>query len=262
MNKKNSIVWIAAVLFAVGSCTSPVQELSSFWKDHNFRSLDAFDDIKAAEDKFDNYINLLNQVSYEEAVKSMNHFLDSAALDTIAYMVWSGWFEPFLHAQQSPYKNDALFAAWLDRVLVDRVIDDEYMMNHLEQMRKVIETNTIGSKLRDVSLRDGSGEELMLAELIKGKTLILLVDANCPSCLSSLEENANKYKRTELVAVLVGGSILHIENIKSQLSESLINNWTFTCASRSSLEASAYDLYNLPTRILVSSNGEIIKSYH
>lgn len=262
MNRRLSIILLAASIFAVCSCTTPVQELSSFWNDHDFRSLEAFDNIKAAEDKFDDYVNLLNQVSHEDAVKSMNHFLDSAALDTIAYMVWSGWFEPFLHARQSPYKNDALYAAWLDKVLSDNVIDDEMMMEYLAHMRQVVDINKVGDKIKDIPLYNESGEELMLSDLICKKTLILMVDANCPTCLTSLQENAKDYKKTKLVAMLVGGSSFHIDNIKQQLPASVTESWTFVYVSKSRLEDNMYDYYNLPARLLVSSKGEIIKSYH
>ena len=262
MKNRYNLIGLAALLIAVCSCTSPVQELSSFWDGHDFRSLKEFDNIKAAEDKFDRYIDLLNKVSYEDAVENMNHFLDSAALDTVAYMVWSGWFEPFLHAQQSPYRNDRLFTAWLDRVLEDQIIDDEGMMNHLAYMRKVIEKNTVGSTLEDICVCNESGEEFMLSELLGQKTLILMVDANCPSCLSSLEENAEKPRNSGKVALLVGGTHLHLANIRRQLPESVLENWTLVCVSRKELEGRLYDLYNLPARLIVSENGKIVKSYH
>ena len=92
--------------------------------------------------------------------------------------------------------------------------------------------------------------------------MILLVDANCPSCLASLEENVNEYRDANLIAVLVEGGSYHIQNIKRQVSEDILEKWTLVCGSKDRLEAVSYDISNLPTRLLVSANGEIIKSYH
>ena len=250
------------VLAAVCSCASPAQELSTYWDGHDFSSLDGFSDIKAAEDKFDGYIDLLSKVPHEEAVANLRSFLDSAAQNVVAYMVWSGWFEPYFHANQSPYKNDELFVAWLDKVLEDNVIDDGGMMEHLSQMRAVMEKNQEGSPIEDVCLRDCTGSEFMLSEIIEKESLILLVDANCPSCISSLEENIKEYNNVNLIAVLVEGGSFHIQNIRQQLPEDVVEKWTLVCCSNRRLEEASYDVSNLPTRLVVSADGTIVKSYH
>lgn len=253
---------IAATLVAVCSCADNVQELTIYWEGHDFTSLDGFSNIKTAEEKFDGYVDLLCKVSYNDAVVNLRTFLDSASQNTVAYMVWSGWFEPYLHANLSPYKNDRLFTAWLDMVLEDKVIDDGGMMEHLHYLRGVMDKNQVGSTMEDVRLRDCNGDEFMLSEIIEKKSMILLVDANCPSCLSSLEENVHEYKDANLIAVLVEGGSYHIQNIRRQISEDILEKWTLVCGSKSRLEEAAYDTSNLPTRLLVSADGEIIKSYH
>ena len=249
-------------MFAVCSCANHAQELSAYWDGHDFTSLDGFSNIKDAEDKFDGYIDLLSKVPHEVAVENLHSFLDKAAQDTIAYMVWAGWFEPYFHAPQSPYRNDDLFVVWLDRVLKDKVIDDGSMMEHLQYMRNVMDKNKVGATLEDVIVRDTVGSEYKLSAFVQSKTMILLVDANCPSCLTSLEENVNAYKGADLVAVLVGGHDFHIENIRRQVPEDILEKWTLLCASQRRLEEALYDTSILPARLLVSANGEIIKSYH
>lgn len=250
-------------LATVCSCADKAQELSTYWEGHDFQSLDSFDNIRDAEDKFEGYIKLLNKTSHKNAVIHMNSFLDSAAQNTVAYMVWSSWFEPYLHALQSPYKNNELFISWLDKVLEDKVIDDDGMMERLAQMRKMVDKNTVGSKLQDVVVRDEDGKEFMISELIGKKMLLLFVDADCPSCLESLAENSKKYKGTKLVAVLVGGSQMHLENIKKRLPETILNEWILVCGSQRKMETEGlYDLTYLPSRLLVSAKGNIIKSYH
>ena len=259
---RDFLIWLAAACVAVSSCARNTQELASYWNGYDFSSLEGFDDIKAAEDKFDGYIDLLNKVPHEVAVANLRSFLDSAARNTVAYMVWSGWFEPYLHSTQSPYKNDDLYLVWLDMVLEDKEIDDGGMLEHLEQMRAVLQKNKPGSTLEDVVLRDCNGEELMLSEMINRQSMILLVDANCPSCLESLEENVGAYKDANLIAILVNGGSMHIQNIRRQVSEDILEKWTLLCCSQRMLEDARYDLYNMPVRLLVAQDGKIIKSYH
>ena len=200
------LVWVAAALAAGCSCAGTAQELSTYWEDHDFTSLDGFDDIDAAEDKFDGYIDLLTKVPHETAVAEMTEFMDSASQNVVAYMVWSGWFEPFLHALQSPYRNDDLFVAWLDKVLADNIIDDGYMMEHLASLRQMMTVNREGMQPQEVTLKNEEGVEFQLSDLKGESMLILFVDADCPSCLQALSDNVGEHKDRRLVAVLVNGS--------------------------------------------------------
>ena len=256
------LVWVAAALAAGCSCAGTAQELSTYWEDHDFTSLDGFDDIDAAEDKFDGYIALLTKVPHETAVAEMTEFMDSASQNVVAYMVWSGWFEPFLHALQSPYRNDDLFVAWLDKVLADNIIDDGYMMEHLASLRQMMTVNREGMQPQEVTLKNEEGVEFQLSDLKGESTLLLFVDADCPSCLSSLSENVKEHKDRKLVAILVNGSQYHMSNIRKQLSEEVLAQWTFAYCPQGRLETEAlYDTSLMPFRILVTPEWIIEKSY-
>lgn len=280
------LVWVAVALAAGCSCVDrkSAQELSAsnelqsdapvkvvdttalatYWDGHDFTSLDAFEDIEVAEDKFDGYIELLTAVSYENAVADMTHFLDSAAQNVVAYMVWSSWFEPYLHAKESPYCNDALFVAWLDKVLADQVIDDGAQMEHLAMMRQLMNVNRAGMVPQDVQLFAEDGAECQLSDFAGQRTLILFVDADCPSCLDGLKVNAEEYKGTDtkLLAVLANGSSYHLGNIRKQLPDEVTDKWTFVYKSALSLETEGlYDTSLLPFRMLVSADWKIEKSY-
>ena len=246
------LVWVAAALAAGCSCAGPAQELSTYWNDHDFTSLDGFDDIDAAEDKFDGYIDLLTKVPHETAVAEMTEFMDSASQNVVAYMVWSGWFEPFLHALQSPYRNDDLFVAWLDKVLADNIIDDGYMMEHLALIRECMDVNRPGMAPQELTVRNESGEELMLSDLKGERTLLLFVDADCPSCLSALSENVAENNGEKLVAVLVNAWDYHLANIRRQLPEEVLQQWTFVTVSMNTLDEALYDTTLLPYRFLVT----------
>ena len=266
------LVWMVAAVAAVCSCAGrKAQELStyydrealsSYWDGHDFKSLEGFDDIDEAEDRFDGYIAMLSEAPHEDAVAEMTEFLDSAAQNVVAYMVWAGWFEPFLHAKESPYRNDSLFVAWLDKVLADKVIDDGYMMEHLQNLRDCMSVNAAGMAPQDVMLIGGRGDEFMLSDIKGGRTLLLFVDANCPSCLAALSENVKEYRDVKLVAILVNGSSYHLSNIRAQLPEEVLAPWTFAFCPQSRLETEGlYDTSLLPFRMLVNSEWIIEKSY-
>lgn len=256
------LVWVAAALAAGCSCAGTAQELSTYWEDHDFTSLDGFDDIDAAEDKFDGYIALLTKVPHETAVAEMTEFMDSASQNVVAYMVWSGWFEPFLHALQSPYRNYELFVAWLDKVLKDNIIDDGYMMEHLASLRQMMTVNREGMQPQEVTLKNEDGVEFQLSDLKGESTLLLFVDADCPSCLSSLSENVKEHKDRKLVAILVNGSQYHMSNIRAQLSEEVLAQWTFAYCPQGRLETEGlYDTSLLPFRMLVNPEWIIEKTY-
>ena len=256
------LVWVAAALAAGCSCAGPAQELSTYWNDHDFTSLDGFSDIDAAEDKFDGFISLLGQVPHETAVAEMTNFMDLASQNVVAYMVWSGWFEPFLHAKESPYRNDELFVAWLDKVLEDKVIDDGAQMEHLALIRECMDVNRAGMAPQELTVRNESGEELMLSDLKGERTLLLFVDADCPSCLSALSENVAENNGEKLVAVLVNAWDYHIANIRRQLPEEILQQWTFVTVSMNTLDEALYDTTLLPYRFLVTPEWLIEKSYY
>ena len=259
------LVWTGVVMTAVCSCASPAQELSTYWNGHNVGSLEVFDDMDAAEDRFDGYVRLLTEVRLDDAVEEMNRFMDSASRDTVAYMVWSSLFEPFLHAVESPYRNDALFVAWLDKVLEDRVIDDGATMERLRQIRNVMELNVVGKPAADARLSDAEGDEFNISDLRGRKTLLLLLDANCPSCMDRLNENLKEYghRDVNLVAVLVNGSPAHIGIISQRLPEEVLKRWTLAwCPGREIEKGKVYDLTMVPSRILLDKECRIKKLYY
>ena len=258
------LVLIVAALTAFCSCVNTARELSTYWDGHDFSSLEAFDDIDAAEDRFDGYIDLLSRVPHDVAAKNMTEFLDSAARDTVAYMVWATWFEPYLHSPSSPYRNDALFEVWLTKTLEDKVVDD-YMLDRLRKIRNVMRLNMVGQTAADVLLTDADEVEFRISDMKGKRTLLMLLDANCPSCLDHLTENLKEYGRRDvrLVAVLVNGSPMHIRNISSRLTEDVLSSWTLAwCPGREIEKGQVYDLTLIPSRIMLDSENIVEKSYY
>lgn len=236
-----------------------------YWEDHDFSSLEGFSKIKDAENKFRGYIDLLYQVPQERAFENMRIFLDSAKKNDVAYMVWAGWFASAFRAMDSPYRSDAFFKEWFAKVEEDKVLEGDYMLEEFRQIRELMELNLIGDMPQDLKLTNYEGAEFNLSDLKGKKTVLLFVDANCPSCLESLQENLKEYgnKKVELVAVLVNGGKFHVNNIRQQLPEEVISKWSLVwCRDRELERGSKYDLSQLSFRMMTDTEGKIIKSYY
>ena len=262
--RKACLIGIAAIFAVVSSCVNPTRELSSYWDGYDFSSIDGFDDIDAAEEKFDGFISLLNRVSFEEASQAMVTFMDSARLNEVGYMVWASWFETYLHATVSPYRNDDLFAVWIDQVFEDGILDD-HTMRHLSQIKKTMGLNVVGQPAADVVLAYTDSTTCRISDMKGQRTLLLLLDANCPSCLEYLTENLKEYGRKDirLVAVLVNGSPALFRNIASRLPEDVVESWElFYCPGREIEKGDVFDLTLVPSRIMLTEEGIIEKLYY
>lgn len=255
---------MAALVVAMCSCASPAQELSTYWDGHDFTSVEGFSDIEMAEKKFEGYIDLLNKAPHDVAVAEMEEFLDSAALNEVAYMVWTGWFEAYLHILESPYNNEPLFQAWLTKVVSDKVVDD-YLLDHLLQIKKVSGLNAVGTRPSDIMLRDAEGKDFLISDL-KGKpALLLFFNGGCRSCADYISETYKEYKRqnVRLVAVLLNASPEMLSAISETIPEEIASRWTLAwCPGREIEDGQTYDLTLVPSRILIASDGLVKKSYH
>ena len=258
------LVLVVAAFAAVSSCADPAQELCNYWNSHDFRSLDSFDDIDAAQEKFYGYVGLLNEVPEDVATAQMTAFMDSAAKNEVAYMLWAEWFRACLHYMDSPYRNDALFEVFVDKALSDRILDD-YELDYFSEIKSLFGKNKPGSFPEELRLADRSGKEYSLSDFRGMETLLVFLDADCPSCLDMLRENASSPGSGDCLrlAVLVNGSPMHIDNISSRLPEEVLSEWTLLwCPDGMKEAARLYDLSYLPFRITLASDGRIVKSYH
>jgi len=109
------------------------------------------------------------------------------------------------------------------------------------------------------------GVEYRISDFKGQRTLLMLLDANCPSCLDYLTENLKEYGRQDvrMVAVLVNGSPMHIRNVSSHLSDDIISRWLLTwCPGREIEEGRIYDLTMVPSRIMLDHKNTIEKLYY
>lgn len=262
--RKACLIGIAAIFAVVSSCVNPIRELSSYWDGYDFSSIDGFDDIDVAEEKFDGFIDLLSRVPFEEASETMLAFLDSASRNEVGYMVWATWFESYLHHLASPYRNDELFSIWLDKVFKDGILD-EHTMKHLRQIKNVMDLNVVGQPAADVVLMDVDSTKYSISDFKGRRTLLLLLDANCPSCLDYLTENLKEYgkKDVTLVAVMINGSPMHIKSVSKSLHDDVLKYWKLLfCPGREIENGEVYDLTQVPYRMILAPDGKVERIFY
>ena len=256
--------WVAAIISAVCSCASPAQELSSYWEEYDFESMEAFQDIESAEEMFEGYVSLLGKVPEDVASASINEFLDSAARNQVAYIIWAGWIEAYLHTLESPYNNERLFQICLDKIISDNVLDS-YIMERLIRIKKVSGLNIVGNPPSDVMLRNADGNDFMISGLKGEDVLLLLLDGGCKSCLDYLSETYEEYKNTDtrLVVVLLNASPHIISEIVSGLPANISSRWTVSwCPGREIEDGNLYDTTLVPSKLLIDAKGNVVRSYH
>ncbi len=263
MIRKLSFLFISS--FIIFSCSNNVENrLISYWEKHDFFSLEHFNDINFAEQKFEGYVDLLNQAPFELAENELKKFVDSAKLNEVAYMVWMEWFEIYLHDLTSPYKNDELFEVWLNKALETDLLDD-FKIDQLKVIQKTLHLNRVGSQASDVLLKDFQGNNFRISDLKGSQHLLLLLDADCSSCYKYLSDILDEYKteEVELVAILINATPIYLKNIAERLDPEVFKKWRIAwCPGREIEKGEIYDLTYVPSKLLISEEGIVLKSYH
>ncbi len=241
------------------SCVSPERRLETFWDGHDFGSLDGFDDIGSAEDRFGDYIRLLGMARPEAAEKSLLAFLDSASRRRVAYTVWAGWLEGWLHAVDSPCRDDRLYASALKKIVSDNVIDP-YLMEGFRQSLSVIDNASVGIPAPDVCLKTADGADFRIADFAPSRVLLCLLDAGCSSCTALLGRSDRDCPEGNLtrVAVFVNATPDVLDGLSDALPQGWIASW---CPGREIESGEVFDLTMIPSRILVGSDAHIEKTY-
>ena len=259
--KLTSFFSVAAVMLTMLclSCVGPERRLETFWNGHDFGSLDGFDDIGSAEDRFGDYIRLLERVRPEAAEKSLLAFLDSASRRSVAYTIWAGWLEGWLHAVDSPCRDDRLYASALKKIVSDNVIDP-YLMEGFRQSLSVVGNASVGAPAPDVCLKTADGADFRIADFAPERVLVCLLDAGCSYCTALLERSDRDCPEENLtrVAVFVNATPDVLDGLRDALPQGWIASW---CPGREIESGEVFDLTMIPSRILVGSDAHIEKTY-
>ena len=241
----------AALLLCACTTQSPV----GYWDDYDFSTQKSLQPIDQVEQRFGDWIALLEKTDTATAAACIREFLDAAKADTVSYYVFSDFFMAALYPLESPYRNAELLRVYLRKAIADSIALSYLRFDEEDMLRKSY-LNQPGGRVEDggMLLADGSEATVLGLAGEAGRTLMLLVgQAGCRSCLERMKElEAGAGKNTQLLAVVEKDSRGEARWLRSKLEGS---RWTVAVAQESFRDS--YDYGLAPIGYVIDRKGKI-----
>jgi hypothetical protein len=207
--------------------------LSDFWKGVPLLE----EDISVSEDRFADFAELAVAAPEKEAKAALDVLFDRLLSDEVAYYVYSEWMNGAFYSVFSPCRNAGLYSYSVGRMEKDGFFNEDELRPY--QMRsKWININTRGDDavVPGVSL---NGE----------RTLVLVMDMSCPSCLKAIENLSQdeEWEGVRKIAIGLG---------YGQVSPS--EGWEIYTPDDAN---NIYDIRLSPVYYVVSPEGKVELSY-
>ena len=238
-------------------CNGPgaKQSLAHFWDGYDFSSQKGLDPIDAAEDRFAEYVKLLEKVDTATAAASIRDFMDRATADTVSYLVYSDLFMAAFYSHQSPFQNTELLRIYLRKAIDQGLVEDYQRFDEADVLRKSW-LNLPGSIAEDGQMHIVDGRDVSVLDLAaeSSRTRLMLVgQAGCRSCAEVMREMGEKIpRRVRLVAVVQHSWRGEAEWLREELQE----RWIVAVAGDSFLEN--YDFNLAPVSYILNRKGKIL----
>ena len=150
------------------------------------------DDITAAEEEFTNFAELAVAAPEAEAFRAVDQLLRKASKDEVTFIVYTDWIARGFGLIASPCYSTPIFTH-AARTILRKGILDSYLTAEYKKRLEFCSHNRAGEKA-------ALPLELPLAE----RTLILVVDQDCPSCRKAMQRLALNNEGQHLVALCCG----------------------------------------------------------
>lgn len=244
---------IAAAALLLCACTTPSPV--GYWDDYDFSTQKSLQPIDKVEQRFGDWIAILEKNDTATAAASIREFLDAAKADTVSYFVFSDFFMAALYPFESPYRNVDLLRVYLRKAIADSIALD-YLRFDEEAMLRKSYLNLKGSIAEDggLQLADGSAATVLGLAGQADRTLMLLVgQAGCRSCLEKMKDmEAGAGSKTQLLAVVEKDTRGEARWLRSKLEGS---RWTVALADDSFRDG--YDYGLAPVSYVLDRKGKI-----
>lgn len=166
---KKTVIFLVSALF-LAACQG--QGLANYW---NEEGID-YSDVQAAQDRFATFAELAVRAEEAEAETALDRLFDKLLDDEVAYYLYTDWMDAAFYNPLSPCRNAFLYGKVVERMVSDGVIP----MNEYEFSQR---------KLRWINYnREGSVATVPEVDLDGRRTLVLLLDLDCPTCMESLNK--------------------------------------------------------------------------
>ncbi len=244
---------IAAAALLLAACTT--QSPVGYWDDYDFSSQKGLQPIEKAQQRFGDWMALLEKTDTATAAACIRDFLDAAKADTVSYYVYSDFFMSALYPLDSPYRNVDLLRVYLRKTIADSIALDYLRFDEADMLRKSY-LNLPGSVAEDGGLLMEDGSEATVLGLAgqANRTFLMLVgQAGCRSCVQRVKEmEADMPRNTQLIAVVEKNPRGEAEWLRRHLEGS---SWTVVVAQESF--RALYDYGIAPAGYMLDRKGKI-----
>lgn len=166
---KHSAILFLCLAFLSGCQASGIR---GYW--NNVPLLE--NDLRVSEDRFTAFAEMAAEAPEAEALAAMDNLFDRLRTDTVAYYIYADWIDAAFYSIYSPCRNAGIYCKAVERFVSDAILTGEEC-EPLLRKRQWIGYNLPGEK----AMVPGRNS-------FEGRTLVLVLDASCPSCRTALDK--------------------------------------------------------------------------
>lgn len=190
---RSFVLALAATAAIISGCRDNTG-VRGYWSS---RELD-IDNYATAEEEFTDFVELAYAAPQKDAFAAVDMLLKKARKDDVTYLVYADLILKGFSSIGSPCRSCPIFIHAADNMLSHGIPSGDMTIRY--------------QKRRELCMHNGVGDIAELPDLIGSskpdpcrRTVILIVDQDCPSCLQSMERfSSEKWEGTALVALCYG----------------------------------------------------------
>ena len=226
---------LAVVSVIISGCRDN-SGIRGYWSSHEVD----VEDYDAAQEVFADFVEQAVQAPEADAFAAIDLLLKKARKDEVTYLIYADWIIKGFSSIASPCRSCSIFVHASDKVLSQGIAHGETLERY-QRRREVCLHNRPGDKAELPAL---SGGDVAL----EGRTLVLIVDQDCPSCREALGRfSSAQWEGTSKLALCYGHGNLPEEP-----------GWQFRRISR---EQTIIDTREAPLFYIIAPDGTVERSY-
>ena len=133
-------------------------------------------DIRLSEDRFADFAEQAVAAPEADALKAIDVLFDKLCRDSVAYYIYTEWVDGAFYSLFSPCRNATIYNKAVERIVTDAVLSTEECEPFL-QKQAWINYNLPGARATVPG-----------HSTFTERTLVLVLDLSCPSCLKVLDK--------------------------------------------------------------------------
>lgn len=161
-----------------------------FWDLFDFSDTTLITQADITEQGFVDYVQLLNQLSPEEAEQSINTMLNKAKPYPTMYGHFARLYEKYFYDPNSPFRNEQLYTPAVNHLVESGVLSKD-LQGIFSFQQEMLLKNKVGTKATNFAYTLANGDKKMMHALQSNYLILFFTNPNCPSCASTTEQLVN-----------------------------------------------------------------------